>query len=423
MLLRAWRSSIPAEPARHASGGKWDAWAALQGQVAAAIETVEDGHVDEDLREQLISWTLDEAGNVDPDRVDAVAWGISDAGVESFEAQWLAELTAPEPRPFTLREGDLFPVPDPSWRPLADHRLTARPSRMRSPDVGDLPHVRAFKPGPVDVVIDPRFDGILNMLIDELQVVAALWPNQDFDEFALTARSEATFTIAATDPEQQATNVDRVIDAGLASGATVLALPELSTARDVPPMLRDRLERFDDKVRLIVAGSCHEPAGEAWTNTCLGVISDGPDYLRHDKLVPVELRDAGVPRKEAVEAFAHPITIYAAAGVRLAILICRDYLDQGVGRVLDALGVNLILVPAMSDRTDGFATNAHGHVAATQAVSFVVNGPLSWHGDAVVPAAVLAQPIVQSTVVELMPPAATPAVEARTLLVRSLTSR
>jgi hypothetical protein len=294
---------------------------------------------------------------------------------------------------------------------------------MSTPDVGDLPYVRAFKPGPMEVVIDPRFDGILNMLIDELEVVAALWPNQDFAEFLITPRSDATFTVAVADPEQQAANVQRVVDAGLASGATVLVLPELSTAPDIPLMLRDRLEQFDDKVRPIVAGSYHEPAGESWTNSCLGALSDGPDFLRHRKLVPVEFRDSGVPQKEAVEAFAHPITIYAAAGVRLAILICRDYLDQAVGEILDALGVNMILVPAMSDRTDGFVTNAHGHVAASQAMSFVVNGPLTWDGDAVMPAAVLSQPITERTVVELVPPESAPSVETASLLVRSLTSR
>jgi hypothetical protein len=109
--------------------------------------------------------------------------------------------------------------------------------------------------------------------------------------------------------------------------------------------------------------------------------------------------------------------------VRLAILICRDYLDQAVGEILDALGVNMILVPAMSDRTDGFVTNAHGHVAASQAVSFVVNGPLTWDGDTVMPAAILGQPVTEGTVVELVPPGSAPSMETASLLVRSLTSR
>jgi hypothetical protein len=79
---------------------------------------------------------------------------------------------------------------------------------------------------------------------------------------------------------------------------------------------------------------------------------------------------------------------------RVALAVCKELLDGRVTSALDRMAVNLLLVPALSARTAPFLPAVDARVAAAQALTVVVNGPLRGADGALIePAIVIGQPV------------------------------
>ncbi len=139
-------------------------------------------------------------------------------------------------------------------------------------------------------------------------------------------------------------------------------------------------------------------------NLAVGLVSGHDVRMEQRKATPFsdELR-MHPPTKDGIAHRERPhLHVFQADRFRVAIAICKDLLDGRVAATLDRMAVNLLLVPALSAKTDPFRSAASARVAAAQAVTIVVNGPLRGTDDRYVdPAIVIGQPVEGRTSVGL----------------------
>jgi hypothetical protein len=397
VLLEAWRADLPAVPAREGDYGSYAKWAALEEQVVrwfdARVVAPRDGALMDDEREQIVGWV--ESSDLGMDAVEAVAWGLDVASSPSFAKAWRDELCAGGGSRHVLSEGDPYPVPEPQWPLPADTGPTARPGSQSPAAVGELPHVRVHSHQGFKIVADFGFEAELKAVGAGLDLVAALHPNEDRDEFKFTWANEYVVFPVEAKPQDQEQRVVDLVRGALRKGARLVVLPELSTTPDIVEAIGALVDECDDQ-RLVVAGSYHTGSEGDARNESLGLLPENPERLRHLKMVPFsdELRVGRSWREGIAIAEVPEITIYHAGRFRFCLLTCKDFLDHvGVGRAIERVGANVICVPAMSEKTDTFEGRAGGHVAGSQAVVVVANGPLRWEGACASPAAVLGQPV------------------------------
>lgn len=74
------------------------------------------------------------------------------------------------------------------------------------------------------------------------------------------------------------------------------------------------------------------------------------------------------------------LRVFRAHEFTVAVVICMDALEMRLWPRLADLGVNLIVIPAMSEKTASMASNAGLVVASCQAFVVLANGPASMLG-------------------------------------------
>lgn len=388
-LLRCWRVALPAEPARHATGDRWTAWAEsverVQQHFRGPRAPDDFGADDRTLLRQV---TLD--GQL-PDAVDAAAWGLSNAASHTFAPAWRDQLGV-ERR--TLAAGDLYPVADAPWE-LSGMALASRPASLTPPRADELPTIRAHDGASFDVAVDFRFARTLEAVAVTLDRVAAVHPNDGMSELDFPCRGGQVFPVGPADPREQRRRLARLIPEALRTGAAVAVLPELSVPAEALSELHD-LMRDVEEPQLLIAGSHHTVVDGERENVAVGLVAGHDERMEQVKSTPFsdELR-LRAPMKEGIRHRARPsITVHEADRFRLAIAICKDALDDRVRGALDRMGVNLLLVPALSEKTAPFCIAAASRVGSAQAVSVVVNGPLrDEDGAPIQPAVVIGQPV------------------------------
>jgi predicted amidohydrolase len=142
-------------------------------------------------------------------------------------------------------------------------------------------------------------------------------------------------------------------------------------------------------------------------NVATGLVSGRTERMTHRKTIPFA-DELGKPPafKEGIPHVRRPhLTVFHADRFRVGLVVCKELLDTGPLRdALDRSGVNVLLVPAMSEKTAPFCTAAAARVEAAQAITFVVNGPLRGpKGDGIAPAIVVGQPIEGRTSAGFIP--------------------
>lgn len=385
LLLRFWRAAIPERPAWRSDGADYDGWADLAGEVAAHFEQEhhldEEGSLTDQDRRLIRAWTR---AGADPDAVHAVAWGLDNSMSSTFAVAWRDGLCSGGEAVHRMATGDIYPIADPPWVPAEGHPHSARPASLTQPDVGELPHVRVRADDGFEAWADFRFDEDLYSVLHDLRSVATAHPNASIDEFVL-ARSgpHQIFPVTPLDPRRQHEHVLQAVGEAFTTGARIVVVPELATTPEIVDELRRELASRDEGV-LVIAGSFHTTVAGRRENRALGLLADFADEaLTHTKIVPFadELR-LRPPLKEGIATMRpRRITLFHSRAFRLAIVICRDFLDGSVGAVLDRLGANVICVPAMSERTAAFLSRASARIDGAQAISVIGNGPLRWHTE------------------------------------------
>jgi hypothetical protein len=203
-------------------------------------------------------------------------------------------------------------------------------------------------------------------------------------------RDTANFPIR---PRQSTPAVDCARDA-LATGATVIVLSELHVDANA---LREiaALTAAHDEPCLLIAGSRHDDAGGRKLNIATGLFAGVDEPLVHTKLSRAISPSApGGPVFELIDQ-PDPLRprVWQAGPLRVAVLICKDVLDFPLPQHLAHLGVNVLLGPAMSGRTDAFRSHADWLMSDAQCVAVIVNGPLAWGGRAPGPSSLLTRPL------------------------------
>lgn len=350
------------------------AWSRAVRQAERCLRVGANRRLDQDQIDWLVRRTSDGA---DLDELHACLFGLDHANADAFVDAW---------RPAgndeaLLAAGDLLPVPDMLWPTLDSTMLLSRPSSVVQPDDGDLPHVRRYRPlhlagRSLEVVVDFSWEAELQEVLLPAFTAAAVHPYADLADFRGVG-GRANFPVR---PRRSKRAVDGARD-GLATGAAVVVLPELHVDGKALERIASLMAAHDEPC-LMIAGSRHDDTGERKLNIATGLFAGVDEPLVHTKISraispyasegPVfELIDQPEPLR---------LRVWQAGPLRVALLICKDVLDFPLAQHLAHLGVNVLLGPAMSARTDAFRSHADWLMTDAQCVSLIVNGPLRW-GD------------------------------------------
>lgn len=370
-LLRLWRETGAHDP-HLGSDEAWHRWADVVENVTASLEgprLPDDITAHErDLLSRIVAGA--EAEDL-PDAVHGIAWGLSTATAATFAPAWRDELPA---EPHLLARGEAFPVADAPWSAADGLALSPRPASLSSP-VGELPTVR-FHDGSFDAWVDVRLERSLEAVAARLERVATVHPNERWDELDVPERNGLVFPVTPRDPEGQAARVAAALDSVLEAGPGMIVLPELCATAPVLEMLAGRLREHEAPL-LVVAGSCHVRLRGEPENQAVALLAGTRRRMTHLKNVPFsdELR-LRRPRKEGIRQRERlRVMVYPADRFRFAIAICRELLDARVTAAYDRLGVNVLAVPALTEKIEPFEPAVEERVARAQALSVVANGP------------------------------------------------
>lgn len=278
--------------------------------------------------------------------------------------------------PYTPAVGDPIPLGSPDLPSLLQMAPTSPPWRLAQ-RLDETRHVRLAGEWAARfrVIFDYGHAEALAGVVHAGTTIAVVSPNTSLSEFDLGKGDEPAFPVLPLDTERQRRQVLELVAHADAAGASIIVLPELAVPPELADELRD-LVRRPGGVRLIVAGAHHRVDGTGGRhNTAVAWLRGSPVPLRQDKHSPADspvvedLRHDGWPE----------IRIHVSSdGWHLALAVCRDLLNPSAVQALAQAGVNLLLVPAMSETLLAFGGPAAHLVGATQALVAVANGPADW---------------------------------------------
>ncbi len=285
----------------------------------------------------------------------------------------------------TLTAGQPYPVHGHDPRPwLGRYQPNSKPENLPTRDLAHTPHLRIAQSAPFTYVID--FD-----LWDRLSTVGARGAlslavgqsNLHLGEFDTREDPDPPTTIANHGPADatlQARRIARIATAAVARDADILVLPEYTLTEPVHTALVDGTVDHWPRPALMcagLAGSVDEDGyvvNEGW----LLVNTPGMDQDFSVSL-PRKLYPATVDHKVEKIRQSSEIRIFMAQRWTLCVLICRDSMDTSIADQLGAIGVNVLLVPAMSPKTATLTGSAAALCRTSQAFVAVANGPARWY--------------------------------------------
>lgn len=285
--------------------------------------------------------------------------------------------------PYQPGVGDPVPLDSPDLRDVLAMRSTSPPWRLAN-RLDETRHIRLAGEWAVQfqIIFDYSLFDTLAGAITADTVVATCHPNRSLSELDLTRGIDRwTFPIGPLDPARQYAEINRLISTAATAGAQIVVLPELCVTEDLAASLQEWVRRPDGP-RLLVAGSYHHHGHRTpgsgpgrRRNTAIGWVRGIDRPLLHDKYSPADR-----PVAEGIEPEGWPeLRIYVTAdGWHLAIVICRDLLNPQAVNALSEAGVNLLLVPTMSETLMTFGGPVAHLVGARQALVAVANNPGVW---------------------------------------------
>jgi hypothetical protein len=398
-LSAHWRANLPAAPARRSRDSSYSFWstAVRAAAVHFAAQRATDGeHLLSKADRDFIGGAVGDGS--DADAVDALVWGMGAAVGGYYVLGWRATLERDGRLPTVrLRDGELIPVDPGPWSARLEHRIP-RGDALDRLDPGDHPSVRVFRGvrdgARYEVTISFVHEDDLRSVIGagEALTLQGLHPNQTDAETPLDEPYEG-IRFGVRFGVEHPDVVLSLVDEAMGAPGPITVLPELSTT---PELMDEIAARVDGHAgRLVVAGSCHMERDGVRQNVARAFMTDAP-AIEHVKLVAFgqELSRGTAPSKEGIdEPDPRKLIVHQAGRWRVAILICKDLLVDNVADMVARLGVNLLLVPAMSPTTEVFSANMERVVAASQAIVWVVNGPLQWGRTSAGPPALMGQPV------------------------------
>jgi 8-oxo-dGTP pyrophosphatase MutT (NUDIX family) len=298
--------------------------------------------------------------------------------------------------PYQPAVGDPLPVDVPDLRQVTAMAPTAPPWRLAN-RLDQTRRVRLAGEWATQfrVVFDYSLTGVLSGLISADTVIATCHPNRYLAEIRMPLdERQLSFPIGPVDVDRQSEQINRLIADATRAGASIILLPELCVTEALAADLQQWIRRADGP-RLLVTGSYHRqdettshatgrlvvlPSSPPRSapprhNTALSWVRGHDQPLTHDKYSP-----ADHPVREDIQPAGWPeLRVYVTGdGWHLAVVICRDLLNPHAVHALTEAGVNLLLVPAMSETLMPFGGPAAQLVGCTQALVAVANNPADW---------------------------------------------
>ena len=178
--------------------------------------------------------------------------------------------------------------------------------------------------------------------------------------------------------EQQ---LDAAVVAAREARVSLLLFPELTLDDRLLVRLQAKLgEAPGGLPALVVAGSFHRQIEGVPRNRCTVLDGGGEVLWVQDKQVPYELpadqaASVGVHGRGAVEAIEACDTLVVVDGPlgRMSSPICLDFCGTWLRELFVELGVNLLLVPAATPRTDDFVQRARELGTDARTTTIVAN--------------------------------------------------
>lgn len=277
-----------------------------------------------------------------------------------------------ERRQWRLAPGDPFPVAEPALRDIFGRHLTTHP------DSRDLPIDRTAR-----LAIAPDADGV-ELVLDldgELvtpdagaSIAVCLPIAAPMAELAweTDAAKGRFFGVRPRDPAAAGASVRALLQEALTAEAAIVVFPELSV--DGPSLAEIARATAGLPHRpLVVAGSRHTLVDGEPRNLATLLIGDAAHHST--KFNPYVLGDMA----EGIHSAPAQVVIRGAVDGNgryawsIAVLICKDFLSLGAHQILTAARPAVIVVPAMTERTAVFETDAMGLTGRTQATCIIVN--------------------------------------------------
>jgi hypothetical protein len=260
--------------------------------------------------------------------------------------------------------------------------LNPRPERL-DPRVDRLPNLRLAPSDLHHFEIDLDFslqDSLGPILDPENQVFVTCHPNRSLEEFV--ARNDNTpadsfFWLQPKDAERQDRIVRALLEKAVVEGASVVLFPELCLEAEAARRWLAELKSPPSPIRLFVAGSHHEVVTGKRRNQALALLRGRKEPLRHWKSFRYVDKELG---REDIHEDAPGFTVYFSGGWSLVILICKDFLVETVRQMLEALAVNLVLVPSMTGSATPFEEFVPLPTQTHQALVVMANSPAEESG-------------------------------------------
>jgi predicted amidohydrolase len=395
-LLRFWRKSgMSVAPNEDDDDWRYEVWANV-------VERTQDQFGDPRMADEIhpadrhALIVLANAATCVPDAVHAMAWGLCSVVDYTFAPAWRDELGGSAA---VLKRGAFYPVADALWALPAGLAVSPRPASLSSPISGELPSIRVHD-GSFDVTVDTSLERSLEAISVGLTHAAGGHPNLHWTEMSATNNRGQAFPVRPADPAQQRARLTDLVNRAQAAEVVMAVLPELCVSADDIESLAPLVQSFGAP-QLVVAGSHHVMVDNKPENVAVGLLAGTKKRMRQVKNAPFTSETSprrplkeGIRRRSRVE-----LNVYQADRYRYAITICRDLLDERVRKAYDRMGVNVLLVPALSPKTQPFRNAVAARVASAQALTIVVNGPLNGPtGSPIEPAIVVGQPVDGHTV-------------------------
>jgi predicted amidohydrolase len=287
----------------------------------------------------------------------------------------------------TITKGEPYPVSyhDPRhWLP--EHAANTEPDKFPKNDLSFTASLR-IATGPLGFTYVLDFDlwDRLSLLgaKDDCVVMSATQPNLDFSDFGFRGTDKTTpptySNLGPVNSVQQADRIIRLVDAATAQGAEVVLAPEYSVTESVYTTLVTGLPQSSTVPIVFCAGLVRGPdpagymANEGWLLVNTPKISLPYTEHFHAKTRAAKLGTAVERIRPASE-----VRVFVSEKWSLCVLICVEVLATEIVDQLAKIGTNLILVPAMSEKTTSMAASVSRLCTESQAFVVMANSPALW---------------------------------------------
>ncbi len=187
--------------------------------------------------------------------------------------------------------------------------------------------------------------------------------------------------VRPSDEEEQRRRLLDLLDDAVRKRVYLLILPELSVTPGLLDAVQEHLQRFGTRAvpPAIVAGSCHLEDEHARLRNRSLLLLPHARHVLHDKFEPFSFPDRRDDNTEP-ESYRHEdihreptLRIFVSGQWSWVTLICKDAMPPRTVNLIEALRPRLVVVPAMSPKTQPFDTNARTFATHAQTTTIVAN--------------------------------------------------